>query len=333
MKVAAYLTLAGGMGLFTALVVWQGTGEVLGLLAAAGWQLSWLAMYHAVCLAADALGWQALFPPPRPHFARVLWARWIADAVNNLLPVAQLGGEVARARAVSGPRAPGRVAGATVVVDITLSALTQLVFTVTGLVLLLWVAGHQEFVPIVLGGVLLFAGLVWVFYRWQRRGMFGALVRALAHRLGGERWLASSGGAAAIDAAIDDVYRRPRAVLVAAVCNLASWVLGSGEVWIAMQILGAPVTLLDAVLLESLGQAVRHAAFLVPAGLGIQEGGYLVLGAALGIEPDAALALSLAKRVRELLLGLPGLLAWNWSEGVRVARRAGGGPAERGLRK
>jgi len=30
----------------------------------------------------------------------------------------------------------------------------------------------------------------------------------------------------------------------------------------------------------------------------------------LGIGPETALALSLAKRVRELLLGIPGLIAW-----------------------
>jgi hypothetical protein len=42
--------------------------------------------------------------------------------------------------------------------------------------------------------------------------------------------------------------------------------------------------------------------------LGIQEGGYLLLAPLAGLAPDAALALSLAKRARELLLGLPGLL-------------------------
>ncbi|HXC21160.1 MAG TPA: hypothetical protein VNV13_06730, partial [Steroidobacteraceae bacterium] len=42
--------------------------------------------------------------------------------------------------------------------------------------------------------------------------------------------------------------------------------------------------------------------------LGIQEGGYLLLAPLAGLPPSAALALSLAKRARELLLGLPGLL-------------------------
>ena len=48
--------------------------------------------------------------------------------------------------------------------------------------------------------------------------------------------------------------------------------------------------------------------------LGAQEGGYLLLAPLVGLPPDAALALSLAKRARELALGLPGLLYLHFSE-------------------
>jgi putative membrane protein len=316
--IAVYSALGLGAALFVALVVWRGAREVLAVLAVAGWQLIWLAAYHLVAIGVDALGWRSLFPRPVPPFARIAVARWIAEGVNNLLPVAQLGGEVARARAVRGPGVPARIAGATVVVDITVSALTQLLFTLTGVALLLWYFGRQRFVPYVLLGVVLFGALVALFYRWQRRGMFGFAARRLSAALGGRRW--AMGNADAVDAAIAEVYERPAAVLLAGAFNFASWVLGAGEVWIAMRLFGHPVSVLDAFLLESLGQAVRQAAFLIPAGLGVQEGGFVVLGAALGIDPESALALSLAKRVRELVLGLPSLLAWQWVEGAHFVR-------------
>ncbi len=86
--------------------------------------------------------------------------------------------------------------------------------------------------------------------------------------------------------------------------------MGVGEVWLALSFLGHPVSLLSAMMLESLGQAVRAGAFAVPGALGVQEGGYVMLGRVLGLGPETALALSLAKRVRELLLGIPGLIAW-----------------------
>jgi putative membrane protein len=117
-------------------------------------------------------------------------------------------------------------------------------------------------------------------------------------------------GAASLDDAVARLYRDRRALLVGGAWHLASWLVGTGEVWLALRVLGYPVDLHSALLLESLGQAIRAAAFAVPGALGVQEGGFLLLGPAVGITPETALALSLAKRVREIILGLPGLVAW-----------------------
>ena len=63
--------------------------------------------------------------------------------------------------------------------------------------------------------------------------------------------------------------------------------------------------------------AVRGAAFAVPGALGAQEGGLIVLCAIFGVPPDAALALSLVKRIpiwssecRDFLPGRP------WRAGI-----------------
>ena len=79
-------------------------------------------------------------------------------------------------------------------------------------------------------------------------------------------------------------------------------------------------------MLESLILATRTAAFFVPGALGVQEGVLVLLGGMIGLGPEVALALSLVKRVRELVIGVPGLLAWQVAEGKnllsRSARRA-----------
>ncbi len=92
--------------------------------------------------------------------------------------------------------------------------------------------------------------------------------------------------------------------------HLLGWIAGTLEIWAGLWLLGSPVTFLDALMLESLIQAVRGAAFFMPGALGVQEGGLILLGAVVGLTPQVALALSLIKRIRELLLGLPGLLSW-----------------------
>jgi len=70
--------------------------------------------------------------------------------------------------------------------------------------------------------------------------------------------------------------------------------------------------------LESLGQAVRSAAFAVPGALGIQEGGFILLGSLFGLPSTAALSLSLVKRLPDLAIGLPGLAAWQMLEFRRM---------------
>ncbi len=76
-------------------------------------------------------------------------------------------------------------------------------------------------------------------------------------------------------------------------------------------------------MLNSLAIALRSAAFIVPGGIGVQEGGYVVVGALVGLPADVMLTISLATRLGELIEGLPGLLAWQFAEGGAYRRRRG----------
>ena len=99
-----------------------------------------------------------------------------------------------------------------------------------------------------------------------------------------------------------------------------SLVLGSGEIWIALHAIGQHATWINALILQSVILTIRSAMFPVPGALGVQEGGYLFVGNLLGIPGDAAFALSLIARVRELALGIPGLISWQLIEARRLWR-------------
>ena len=59
---------------------------------------------------------------------------------------------------------------------------------------------------------------------------------------------------------------------------------------------------------------VRALGFAIPGALGVQEGGYVLICSLFSVAPSEALALSLIRRVREIVLGVPGLVLWQWSE-------------------
>jgi putative membrane protein len=118
--------------------------------------------------------------------------------------------------------------------------------------------------------------------------------------------------------AIQRLYSDPKAVITGCCWHLLSWAAGTAEIWIILFFVGTPVSWQEAFILESLGQALRAGAFLVPGALGVQEGGYILFGALFGLPSHVGLGLSLTKRVREVLLGIPGVIAWQLMEGRRL---------------
>jgi putative membrane protein len=319
---AAYGGLAVGVALFAAVIAWQGVHDVAVALRRAGWGILAIALLHLPPLWADAMGWRRLVPPDQqPRRRTMIRARWIGESINDLLPVLQMGGNVVKAWLLVDRGVRVGAAGASVVVDVTLIVLTQIIFTLLGLSLLVPSLGRGRPLFVVIVGAGIMAILLGGFYAAQRRGFFGLLVRASRRMLGGSEWAALSDRAATIDAEVLRLYGDHRGLIASGCWHMLAWFVGVGEVWLALRLLGHPVDLWTALLFETLGQAIRTGAFAVPGALGIQEGGYVLVGGALGIEPGAALGLSLARRVREFLLGLPGLASWQASAIQRALRR------------
>lgn len=322
MKRSAAGMLLVGLALFTAVLAWQGIGAVAGALSAVGWGLVAVTAWHLVPLVIDSHAWRLLFGRPRPPVWRIVWARWIGESVNGLLPVAQIGGDIAKARLLIKRGLPGAETAATVVVDTTLAAIGQMLFAIAGLLMLLALMHRPDMAWGIGIGIAVMLALLALFYRLQRGGLFALLAGALRRVSGGRSSLDFVGGAQAMDEAIAAIYARPGVVLRGLVWRLVGWFAGIGEVWLALYFLGHPVGLEDALMLEALGQAIRGAAFAIPGALGVQEGGFALLATLVGLDMQTGVAISLVKRVRELAFGLPGLVAWQVAEGRIVSGRA-----------
>lgn len=315
----AAILLSLGAAAFVALLVWQGAGAVVATLAAAGWGLALVAAFHLVPLAIDAAA-IAVLPEGHGSLVDALRARWAGESVNSLLPAGQIGGPVLMARHLAQRGVPLHEAAAAVTVSTTMQSVAQIAFALLGLsTFAAFSASHSAHTArtlqiATLGASAVLAVIIAVFYVAQQRGLFGRFSRLVGNALGASNAMHATARADAIDRAVRKLYRERRRVAASFALSFAGWIVGIGEVWLALNFIGHPVSWLDALLLESVGQAIRGAAFAIPASLGAQEGGYLLLAPIVGLTPDAALALSLAKRARELALGLPGLVYLHWSE-------------------
>jgi putative membrane protein len=304
-----------GIGLSIWLLASFGLGRVLEAAGTAGW-LGMLAViaFHPLQMLCSAFAWQTITGPAdrctglRTYFV----VRWIREAVNNLLPMAQVGGEVVAARILyrRGLKLAPAIAGT--LADLTLEIATQILFTALGLFLLMQTTGGGRIAHQVMTGLGLAVAAVGCLIAAQWLGFAGLVERAVL-RVGRTVGLRRDGAIEGLDAAIRACYREPGRVAGAALSHLVSWLLGGIEVCIALHFLRSDVSVGDGLIIESIGQAFKSLGFAVPGALGVQEGGYIVICRMFGLSPELAIALSLLKRLREAALGIPALVYWRWN--------------------
>lgn len=261
-------------------------------------------------VALSGLGWaQLVIASRRAGLAVVVGLRFVREAVNALLPVAAVGGDVVGGRLLTRWSVPPGAAAASVLGDLTVQFFAQLLFVALGIAVLA-VSGKSRVVVVwassALGiGALALAG----FFAVQRLGLFRLTEIGLD-------WIARRWPAAALGVPLRlhenlwVTYARPRKVTLSIGLHLAAWFLGTVESFVVLVAIGAAPSLAAVLVVESLGQAIRTSASPVPGALGVQEGGYILLVGLYGMSPETGLVLSLTKRIPDLLIGMGGLIAW-----------------------
>lgn len=325
MKGYTVLAAVLGLAVVIGLVAWQGVGTLAEALAVAGWSLLLLPFYFLVVLLLTALSWMLLLPPGEspPLKAGVAWyLTTISHSINFLLPVGMVGGEAVRALLMirRGHRADTAIASQ--IAGKTVQVATQFAFAVLGLLLLLLVRVDSPLALALTAGVAALGAALGAFYWVQRRGAVGVGARWIARMFGPRRAQRLRVTGEDVDLALQRIYERRRRFHGALAVHFAARLVWAGEVPIALALLGYPVGLLVSLVLESLTQAARAAGFLIPGGLGAQEGGVVIVGLAVGLPIEICLALALIKRGRELAVGLPALALWQFEETRRVVARA-----------
>ena len=318
MKVFTPLAAILGLALLTGLTAYYGFASVGQAVASAGWGAALVVMARAVAVAGAGIGWGLLIPGAVVHRPGLfVGVRFIREAINCLFPVAQVGGDLIGARLLTFFGVGSGLAFASVLVDIFVQVATLLVFVVAGVGILLAVSDDHGLALGVSYGLLVAVPAIGGFFAVLRLGASQSLTARLAHFVERRQWPAVE-QVTSLSQNLQAVWQYRNGLLGSLLVHGALWVFGATEVWVALAFMGHPVTAIDAVAIESVGQAVRAAAFAMPGGLGIQDGGLIAVCGAFGVPPEVALALALVKRIAELVLGVPGLLAWQALEGRRL---------------
>jgi putative membrane protein len=321
---SAQLALAGlGFVLLAVLVHQTGPRQLAEHLRVLGWWAPLVFLPYAVSSALDAAGWAVTFVQYRPRLSVLYLTRLIGEALNSITPTAYLGGEPVKAFVLQRFGVPLTEGTTSVILAKTALTIAQIAFVIVGVALFLArrdtaLAAIPTLLVLLVAGAAVTAALIVL----QRRGFVAFLARATRRLFPRARLAARLAmRAPEVDLRLRSFYgARPRAAAVSVALHFAGWVTGAAEVFVIMALIGHPVSIADAIVVEALAQPTRLAGVFIPGTLGVQEAGGMVIFRLLGLPPDLGLAMMLLKRVREVgfnLLGL-GLLTWLRPRRVRA---------------
>jgi len=315
----------GGTVLLVGLVRSIGLAELIGHLRLFGYGLVAAIAFELAVDACNTMGWRHTFAEPIPvRFWRLFWIRQAGTAVNRLTPTATLGGEVVKATLVR-PYLSTPDVLASLIAARTSHAIAQAILVLVGLTFLLTRLEHAPNLTFaaVLGFVVTSTG-IGAFVLLQQRGMFAALAER-AIRLGLHRssftWLRADG--AALDRRLADFFRaRPRAFVACLGWHLAGQLLAVVQLFFILAWLGTPASPVVSLAIEAFAVILDSALFFVPARIGIQEGGHVLIITTLGFSAATGLAVALIVRLSQLAAAALGLGAyWLLPAGEHAARR------------
>jgi glycosyltransferase 2 family protein len=319
MKIGAIVALLAGLALAVFVVMHIGVAPVLDAVGRVGIGGFLLILLTAVpVIVFLGLAWRSLVGPLAP-----LWvffaSRQLRDSATDLLPFTQIGGGVIGARAGILGGIPSIKAYSSAMVDITAEIMAQAAFTVLGLLIgLATLRASPEMAPyadgLILGTVLLVPALT-AFVVLQRKGSRLAekiaarfLPKAVAHT---EQFTAE----------LEALYRQPAKLAWCSTWHLMAWIASAAWLWVIFRLCGAEIDVMSCIAIESLLAALRAVTVFVPASIGVQEAGYAAMAQVFGLGPEVGLAVSLLKRARDVVLGIPVLLVWQAVEGKRAFGR------------
>lgn len=253
------------------------------------------------------------------HPMKFVWGRLLRDAGGDLLPFTPLGGYVLGVRAVVLTGLSGVEAAVSSLLDLLVEQAAKTAYVIAAVLLLLWLAPRSPFAVSALPLLGLSIGLmaaVLVRWNWVRERLLKMAARFDLLWPGvGERDRRTA------QAALTAALARRGWIGLGFCLHLLGWCLGAAEVWVALYLLGAPVNYGEAVAIDGVFAAVRGLAFAVPAAIGVQEGAYVALCGVFGVDGPTALAFSLVRRARDLIIGGPAVLIWQFLERKRRSSR------------
>jgi len=304
-----------GLAVLAAVVYGTGIRDIWRHIAALGWAAPLILVPSTIRTLVDAAALGVALPrghgTPHIPLMRLNLLRLAGEAINDTTPTGYLGGEPVKAHLITRYGVATTDAVVAVMVAKTAIIASQIVFVVMGLAM--YVLNRQDLShPVAAAAALAALGLAVIFalVEAQRRGVVTACARLAAHLFPRSTLVTRlSAHARGIDDRLAVLYGQDfRVFLASSALHFAGWLIGVAEVCLILALIGVPVGLASAFIIESLSGTIRALSFLIPATIGVQEVGGAVICQMVGVAGAPGMTLMLLKRAREFVFVFLGLM-------------------------
>ncbi|MGC3960904.1 MAG: flippase-like domain-containing protein [Verrucomicrobiota bacterium] len=313
MKIALrWILFLLGLGLFGWFIQRAGPAEIWTNVQKLGWLAPVIVLPYLVVYLFDTWGWYLAFgkyAAMKPKFLTLFRVRWAGEAVNNVIPSGYVGGEAVKAYLLHKRGVPGLTCGTSVVASKTCQVIAQVAFIGLGALLALPIlpadSGARQGMMVITVAAF---GVVGLLLLLQRRGMFST-VQGVLKRFN-LRFKAIEKHEASFRKLDDQVYQfyhtdRLRFFQTTFVYFLG-WLADALEIYVVCHLLGLPLSVAEAVTIEAFISVAKAMGIFVPAALGVQESGVVLLFKIFALPAPIAVTYAILRRGRELFYVLVG---------------------------
>ncbi len=290
--------------------------ETLVLISQIGWGGGIIVGVYFLAFLFDTLTWHITVlsaPLTTKWLYRFFLLRLAGEAFNNILPAASVGGEPIKAAMLKNLYDFNYGEGiASLILSRTINTLSLVVFLTIGLFLVINNdVLDDNYTAVASSGLGILSLGILLFFCAQRFRVASHAITVLS-KIKLFHWLKKFlRNITELDDILINFYKDHHTRLIyALILAFTNWILGAVEIYVTMHLIGNPISLVDAWIIEAIAQLVRTATFFIPASIGAQEGVFLIFGTAFTGSPATGLTMAITRRIREIIWIIWGLLVF-----------------------
>ena len=312
-KFATFFSFIAGIFLCIWVFKFFNGSEAISIINKNLFYMPYLIFAHIITLIFDSLSWFVLLGRNKISFQWSLIITWISQACVKFLPVGNISGEFVRIYLLVSKGLKTPVASSLVFTDLILATFSLFSISVLSIFFIAvdnYNLLHKEnklfFLTLLFIFVFVFV-LAFLLIRFRfikfcfRR--FKKYKNSLISRSIMKNFFK-------FDFLLYKMSFEKKKILTSLFLKIIGWICGAFEIYVFLLIIGIDANFIDLIILESLMSLIRSFAFFIPAGIGVQELAFILVGNYLGLPHSISLTIAVGRRIREVLVSIPAIFTW-----------------------